>query len=258
MKFHKIFFVALFLFVFLQCIFAQEIPKAELLYEMGKPCSEELMARYDGFYIELNNNPTSTGYIVFFGDENLEGRNLSFAWYLKQNIYPQIRKYDASRIKFLRSENQAEMKIQFWVVPAGADPPQPEKEFVAQEITSTTLFDKNYADFHTWYGSLDIYSNGFLDLGCDFKPNVRVFAERLLSNSELTGYLVVYTKFGKGKKYGNRIASFAVVDLMNNYKVPRNRLKTIYGGNREEPEIELWFVPKGNNPPIPKPDTKPK
>jgi hypothetical protein len=45
---------------------------------------------------------------------------------------------------------------------------------------------------------------------------------------------------------------------VNNYKVPRNRLKTIYDGNREEPEIELWFVPKGNKPPTPKPDSKPQ
>jgi hypothetical protein len=148
------------------------------------------------------------------------------------------------------------MQIQFWIVPAGADVPKPEKEFAEQKITSTTLFDKNWADFNRDYGKLDIYSNGFLDLGCEFSPNVREFAKMLISNPELTGYLVIYTKFGKGIKHGNQVASFAVNDLVRNYSAPRNRLKTIYGGNRDEPEIELWLVPKGDKPPIPKPDSK--
>jgi DNA mismatch repair protein MutS2 len=33
-------------------------------------------------------------------------------------------------------------------------------------------------------------------------------------------------------------------------------LKTIYSGNREEPEIEFWLVPKDNKPPAPKPNIK--
>ena len=257
MKFKETILAFFILFISFHVCLSQETPKAVLIDEFGKICSEELMARYDAFFIELNNNPTSTGYIVFYGDETVEGRNLNFIAYLTL-IYPQTRRYDKSRLVLVRGENQAEMKVQFWSVPDGANPPKPEKEFVEQKINSTSLFDKNWADFNREYDGLDIYSNGFLDLGCEFSPNVSAFAEKLLSNPELTGYLVVYTKFGKGKKYGNRIASFAVVDLMNNYKVPRNRLKTIYGGNREKPEIELWFVPKEYNPPTPKPDLKPK
>ncbi|MBA2493927.1 MAG: hypothetical protein H0V31_04440 [Acidobacteria bacterium] len=33
-------------------------------------------------------------------------------------------------------------------------------------------------------------------------------------------------------------------------------MKTIYSGNREEPEIEFWLVPKDNKPPAPKPNIK--
>ncbi|CAN5327366.1 hypothetical protein BH10ACI1_BH10ACI1_21000 [soil metagenome] len=255
MKLRKMILFILVSIAFFQIGFGQEKPEARKLFEFGKICSEELMAGYDSFYIELNNDPSSTGYIVFYGDE-FEGRNLNFIAYLTLN-YPQKR-FDKSRIVLVRGENQAEMKIQFWLVPNGVNPPKPETEFIEQKFASTFLFDKNWADFNRDYGSLDIYSNNFYDLGCEFSPNVGAFAKILLSNSELTGYLIIYTKFGKGKKYGNRIASFAISDLISNYKVPRNRLKTIYGGNREEPQIELWFVPKGDQPPTPKPDSKPK
>jgi hypothetical protein len=257
MKSRKSFLFLIILLASFQISFGQEKPKAYLIDEFGKPCSEDLMARYDGFLIQLNQNPLAIGYIIFYGDDELEGRNLNFITYLTL-IYPQAHRLDKSRIVLIRGENRAEMKIQFWLVPAGANPPKPEREFVEEKITSTSLFDRNRAEFNRWSGRLDIYYDGFLDLGCEFRPNVGEFANTLLSNPELTGYLIVYTEFGKGIKYGNRVASFAVVDLMNDYKVPRNRLKTIYGGNREEPEIELWFVPKGDKPPTPKPVLKSK
>ncbi len=148
------------------------------------------------------------------------------------------------------------MKIQFWVVPAEANPPQPQNKFILEKVTSTTRFDKSWADFNKDNGKLDIYSNGFLDLGCDFSPNQNAFAKTLLSNDELTGYLIIYTKFGKNKKYADRIASFALRELTKTFKVPRNRLKAIYGGNRKEPEIEFWFVPKDKMLPELKPDSK--
>lgn len=253
MKIQKAISVLIILFASFQICFSQEPPKAELIDEFGKICSEDLMSRYDGFLIKLQSKPMAMGYIVLYGDRSVEGRNLNFINYLT-GFYPTVRRFDKTRLSLIRGENQSQMKIQFWLVPAGANPPKPEKEFAQEKITSTTLFDKNWADFHRWYGELEIYSNGFLELGCEFSPNVSAFAETLLSNPELTGYLIVYTKFGKGIKRGNQIANFAVKNLTKNFKVPRNRLKTIYGGNRREPEIELWFVPKGDKSPIPTPN----
>lgn len=258
MKLLNMFFLILIFLTNLPSGFGQESPKAHLYDEFGKICSEDFMARYDGYLVSLYNDPNSTGYVLFYGDETLEGRNLNFLNALKK--HPEMRKFDKSRFVFRRGENRPQMHIQFWIVPAGAEAPATGKEFVQEKIVTTTLFDKNWADFYRneYDRKLEIYEPGFLDLGCEFSPNVREFADILLSNPDLNGYLVVYTKFGKGAKRGNQVAAFAVTDLMKNYKVPRNRLKTIYGGNREKPEIELWFVPKGDKPPVPKPDSKPK
>jgi hypothetical protein len=215
------------------------------------------MARYDYFFVKLRDNPTAMGYIIFYGDGSVEGRNLNFIKYLTE-FYPKIRRFDKSRIALLRGENQSQMKVQFWIVPIGTNPPKPNKEFVKEKINATTLFDKNWADFNRWSGDLDIYSNGFFELGCEFSPNAGAFAKTLLSNPELNGYLIVYTKFGKGAKRGNQVANFAVQDLVKNYKVPRNLLRATYGGNRAEPEIEFWFVPKGDKPPVPTPSNRSK
>lgn len=245
------------LLVSFQICFGQEKPNPELTDEFGKLCSEEVMARYDMFFSRLQNNPAAEGHIIFYGDHSTEGKNLKFAGYLKE-FYPTVRSFDKTRILLTRGENQDRMKTQFWLVPAGAIPPKPEAIFTEEKIALTKRYDKGWAGFNKWSGSLDIYSDGFLDLGCEFSPNTGGFAKTLLANRELKGYLIVYTEFGKGVGRGNRIANFAVKDLIKNHKVPRNRLKTIYGGNRQEPEIEFWFVPKNAPPPILTPDKKRK
>lgn len=250
MKAQKILLVLICLFAVSQFSFGQKKPQAVLLDEFGKICSEDLMARFDGYFYQLNSDPTAIGYFIFNGDESAEGRNLNFIYYLSE-FYPKMRGFDKTRLALLRGKNQGEMKVQFWVVSAGANPPQPQNKFISEKIISTTLFDKSWADFNKDYGKLDVYSKGFLDLGCDFSPNRSAFAKTLLSNDELTGYLIIYTKFGKNKKYADRIANFALRELTKTFKVPRNRLKTIYGGNREEPGIEFWFVPKDKMPPKP-------
>jgi len=256
MKLYQLFSTFLLLTCISQFCLAQETAQAHLIDELGKPCSEDLMARLDNYFIQLNNDPTAIGYIVFYGDKSIEETNLNFIKILTE-IYPN-RRFDKTRLSLLRGENRDSMKIQFWIAPAGTNPPEVEKGFVSEKYTSTKPFDKNWADFTRWSGKLEIYNDGFFDLGCDFSPNREAFAKILLSNPELTGYLIVYTKFGKGKTRANQISNFAVKDLVRNFKIPQNRLKTIYGGNREEPEIEFWIVPKNAKPPVPKPEVKSK
>jgi hypothetical protein len=257
MKSQKVLAFLVTLLISLQICEAQEKTEALLIDEFDKLCSEEVMARYDSFLGELGNNPSAMGYFVFYGDAQREGGNLNFIAFLK-DIYPDSRRFDKTRLAVVRGANRPQMHVQFWVVPPGAEAPTPEKEFLREKINSTKIFDKNWADFYKDYGgTTEIYSSSFLELGCEFAPNVREFAKILLADAELTGYLVVYTKFGKGAKRGNQVAAFAVNDLVKNYKAPRSRLRTIYGGSREKPELELWLVPKGDKPPVPKPESKP-
>jgi hypothetical protein len=237
-------------------VFSQETNKAVLIDEFGKLCSEDFMARADQFYIHLQNDPNAIGYIVFTGDRKFEGRNVY--WVNAMTVwYPRIMKRDLSRIVLVRGENQDDMKVQFWLVPAGATPPKPDKEFKPSVITETILFDRGWADLHLDESKhLEIYSNGFFDNGCEFPPNVGALARTLLENPDLTGYLITYTKFGRGARRGIQVGRFAVNNLGKEHKIPRKRLKMIYGGSRKQAEVELWLVPKGQKPPIPTPGKK--
>ncbi len=257
MQLQKHLFILVILLASFQICFAQEGLHGALVDEVGKTCSEDLMAHLDNYFIQLGNDPSATGYIVFYGDRSAEGRNLKLINYLTKG-YPNRSHRDESRIVLVRGTNQAEVKIELWVTPAGLIPPRPTEYFVKEKITLTTRFDESRADFYKESGKLDIYNDGFLDLGCDFSPNRAVFARQLRSNSELTGYLVIYTQFGKSKKYADRIADFALRDLTKNFKIGGNRLRTIYGGHRQEPALELWFVPKGGKLPPLTPDLKPQ
>lgn len=233
-------------------VLAQEQPKAVLIDEFGDECSESVMSRRDNFLYQVGHNPNSSGFILFYGDRDSEGRNVKLAQYLA-SFDSLARKHASSTIKLVRGKNVGNLLVQFWLVPSGADEPQPDQLFVENQYSKTTRFDRSWADFNNWSGKLDIYSDGFYDLGCDFRPNRELFAKAIRENKDLNGYLIVYTGFGKGADRGKRIATFAVNDLVRNYGVRRARLTAIYGGGREEPEIEFWLVPKGDLLPRPKP-----
>lgn len=82
---------------------------------------DDIKARVDNYYLELNNNPSATGYIITYGTPKEIARR-------KQIIEAAIkfRKYDASRVVFVNGGNTGVGTVtKFWVVPAGATAPQP-------------------------------------------------------------------------------------------------------------------------------------
>lgn len=232
----KILLTLFLVFFAFQISFAQEKPKAKLIDEFGKTCSEDVMARYDGFYVEMLNQPTSTSYIIFYGSESNEGRNLSYIYWLAN--------YYKGRINInniIRGANQKKEKIQFWLVPQGAEIPKPTSEFIPAEINKPILFDSVWADFHNWYGKFDIYSQGFWDLGCGFPPNQKEFIKILNSNPNLIGRLVVYNR---NKSRAQKVVKFALNQLIKNHNISSNRLITSYGGKSEVTKLEFWLIPK--------------
>ena len=82
---------------------------------------DEVKAFVDAFFIQLNNDPRASGYIINYGTDREIAR--------REN---QIRKaiaflkYDISRITFVRCVNKVEgISTNYWFVPAGATPPTP-------------------------------------------------------------------------------------------------------------------------------------
>lgn len=220
--------------------------QAVLINEFENNCSEIIALHYDNFLVELSNDPSSAGFIVFNGEEAQDGTNLRYIRHLSFN-YPRFRGFDQNRITLIRGENLSKMRIQFWKVPSGADIPKVEKTFEAEKILSTQRFQKTYANLMKISGSEkeELVDGFYASEGCEFAPNLEDFAKVLSENDELTGYLIIYAD----KKNEKKLKKFVIKNLSENYKIPQNRLKIISGGKNDEPIIELWFVPKNGVPP---------
>jgi len=95
------------------------LPTSRLILEQGKAVPDEIKAAVDSFYIELNNNPSASGYIINYGTPREVAKRESD---IRKAIA--FRKYDISRITFVNGGNTGVGPVsKYWLVPAGAEPP---------------------------------------------------------------------------------------------------------------------------------------
>jgi hypothetical protein len=96
-------------------------PKATLATEsVGEEKADVLKQRVDQFYTELANNPSATGVIINYGtDKEVQKRQNE----IEKAIA--FRKYDRSRVTFVRGDSTPGIRTRFFIVPAGADQPTP-------------------------------------------------------------------------------------------------------------------------------------
>lgn len=99
------------------------IPEARLFDEFGKLPDDEVKARIQNLYVELGNNPNSQGYIINYGtDREITNRERQ----IRKAI--DFLKLDASRVTLVRggaNPNGAGVWTKVWIVPPGANNPQP-------------------------------------------------------------------------------------------------------------------------------------
>ncbi len=98
------------------------VPVAEQVDEFGPQKDDEVKARVDNFYIRLNNDPTARGYIINYGTAaQVRARRAQ----ILRAINRPGAGHDASRVTFVDSITSGPVNTKFYVVPAGADNPQP-------------------------------------------------------------------------------------------------------------------------------------
>jgi hypothetical protein len=94
--------------------FAQKQPKANLIDEFGKITCDDFLARADNFFTVLRANPSSKGYFVIEGNNDLLRRKL--AWEAEFNAAAAIRVPDQTRLIRVRGPEVGDLEIQFWLV----------------------------------------------------------------------------------------------------------------------------------------------
>ena len=78
--------------------------------EFGNIANGELKARLDNFFVELQNRPNKKGYIVITGASKTI---LSREKLIRNYIF--FRKFDASRIEFVKNGYSKEIKTELWI-----------------------------------------------------------------------------------------------------------------------------------------------
>jgi len=114
----------------------------------GNNC-EEGFAHLDNFFLTLANDPNASGVIIVYTDESDPRSGHRRKKQLMSHIG--LRKFDPSRITFLDGPLRKNARTQFWLVPAGAEPPQPESgpmpDLPAEpKTTKPYLYGAEYAD----------------------------------------------------------------------------------------------------------------
>ena len=98
----------------------QKTPKAIKFDEFEKATNGNVKMIMDTFYVELSNNPAAQGYIINYGTAKEVAKREK---QLRNSIV--FRRYDASRITFVRGGSREVIKTDLWLVPPDAEPPTP-------------------------------------------------------------------------------------------------------------------------------------
>ncbi|HEV8160027.1 MAG TPA: hypothetical protein VGP58_13410 [Pyrinomonadaceae bacterium] len=229
MKLQKYFLVLIILLASLQICYGQENPQAIKVDEFGKANCEDFWARFDNFFNDLQNDPTSMGYIIIYGEKNSLRANLGYE--KLTNGIVRFRNLDSSRLVIIRGEEKDAIHIEFWRVPAGAETPA----FVQGNWDLTVKQNKPFI--------LGGYSEG--DGICPTNTSVKLFADYLTANPNMRAHIVITDK--PTENFANAEKDL-LNQLVNEYRISPNRLKFFYVKDKKSPyefaDVEFWLIPQ--------------
>lgn len=202
-------------------LIGNEIPTAVKIEEFGNEPSGYIKMLTDNYFIKLENEPTSQGYIITYGPNKPIARRETFL-----RNYILMRRFNEQRVKFVTGGFSKELKTEFWIVPEGAEPPK-----ISKSAKLTPLKAVKFEEF------------GYVSNG-NIRHFMDKFFQELINNRDFKGFIINYGKpneiIQREKVLRNRI------NLRN---LTALRIKFVRGGNKKGFITELWFVPPGAEPP---------
>lgn len=218
------------------CVQAQdaptETPRAKLVEAIStvESTCEHRNAIVDGYLNELNNNPASQGYVVIYPATHPGWLARSREKELRRQL--EMRRFDSTKMTIIAGAVQRNPKIEYWLVPPGADNPKL-KDFDGavdappfEQISRPTNFTEANPDHCNW-GELYLEEYATeLSFGWDYPGRVVIHAKTLTSfqkkKTELTAKLAEYDVSAKRLTFVRKPAV------------------------RGEEWVELWILPVRN------------
>lgn len=227
MKLQKVIFILL-LFTFCEISFAQKAEEDLILRDSFSEFNcEDLLARLDGFAIEIYKNPESVGYIVINDDSNAIKNK-----FLEQYItnYVLFRKFNKNQFVIIPAIKN-EHKIELWISRDGKTKPNKKPHNFTFDLSKTEepiTFVIDTVEITKIDGKLTYF--GDCSACCIETINLNLLSEFLKSNPKLNAHIKIYSN---KQKQAKRLEKLIVDDAKNVYEIALNRLKFSYGGINE-------------------------
>lgn len=127
--------------------------------EFGRVGDCELGARLDNLFITLNNNPNAVGYVILYsGVDMLPSERESHPMLARINQNIAFRKYDASRIVFVKGGFRQNIGTELFLVHPKALPPTPTDIIAAPPLpTGTFLWGGSWLNTEDVMGEMEKY-----------------------------------------------------------------------------------------------------
>lgn len=221
MKLAKIILTFFIVFVAGHFSSAQVKPQAVLSDKWVSVYCEESLSRLDHFFVELQNDPTASGYIViYYGDKSLAER---FGNENQILGHASFRKFETKRLKIVSvNRGDKDVEIQFWKVPQEAELPA-SATGVKEELSAPTK-----AVMFGFPGEL-----------CPFF-SAQHYKAYLDKYPELRGHIVI---FGSTIKEAKKRGKYWL-QVFDESSIPRDRLRVFYSTADNPGEAEFWLVPE--------------
>jgi len=209
---------------------SQKPPKAILIDEFPRLHCEDVIARQDNLFVEVQTTPNSVGYAIIFADN--ENRTHARRTESMFHGHTQFRRFDDARFKVIRAVGAEGLRVQLWIIPRGTPVPefQPtEWDFKIDPPRKPSKFNASE------------YDEGPCPIGSQFQ----LYSDYLKANPDTRGHIVIWARtsaqFHKEKERIHR-------DFLTKYSIDDDtRIRYFYFRHRSTYiKWEYWIVPKRN------------
>jgi hypothetical protein len=241
--------------------------------EFGDIQYSDLIARLDNFAIQLQNEPTSKGFILVYRTRrDLPGLNNRMALRSKEYLI-NSRGIAKGRVVTVDGGAVDCLVQELWIVPPGTAP-TPRSDAYQRNFPDTNSARKiDEYGFEAPSLNSRAESESGEDPGAEY---LATFATELRRDPGAVGCIIVYAQYNPRPGlvgYGNyepvrdvrldpqgtasKRLSTEKLRLIRVYGIRASRITAINGGYRKRRMVELWIVPRGEHLPIPTPNSFP-
>ena len=215
--------------------------------EFGDIYASDLIARLDNFAIAIHQEPGSKAFLVVYRTRrDLPGLSNRYAHRMKAYLI-NSRGLPAQRVIIVDGGVANCLSQELWIAPLNSAPKPREDAYDNSYKPSLYKFDehdykigKRDADWISYWPNAPENLIGYLES----------FGEMLLKDRKLIAYLVAFRGEGDQRNVIQRMLQTERKFLLKEFGINPARIKTLDGGYRESPMMELWLARPGYRPVI--------